>query len=77
MVSQSEPSNVALHKTIEIQLFLSRRGDSQQFETIPHPLTSMFQAPCMSSSFSHIFMFCRMNRLKFLKVKSCKISAQV
>jgi hypothetical protein len=68
MVSQSGPSNVALHKTIEIQLFFSRR-DSQQFETIPHPLTSMFQAPCMMSlSFSHILMFCRMNRLKFLKV---------
>jgi hypothetical protein len=61
MVSQSGPSNVALHKTIEIQLFLSRR-DSQQFET------SMFQAPCMSSSFSHILKFCRMNRLKILKV---------
>jgi hypothetical protein len=67
MVSQSGPSNVALHKTIEIQLFLSR-GDSQQFETIPHPLTNMFQGPCMSSSFSHILMFCRMNRLKFLKL---------
>ncbi len=59
IVKVSHPSNVTLHKIIEIQLFLSKTH-SQMLGLLPTAVA--FHAPCMNSPPSHIPQSCSMSK---------------